>query len=686
MKKKFSLLMVALLGIVGLSMAAFRAEANSLLIQFSDAEGNAVELTESFSSGDFKLTRVDTDGKHAIDANNAWFGDANTQVKFTHRLKTGGKSGSKNSLSLTIPAEGKLYICARTGSNNAIDRNLVLTQNEAELYNKVVQESDAVSVAGLDSSDPEKETNVYPIISVEVAAGTVEVTYPTNSLNFYAFEFVPAGSEEPVAETKTVTFVNDQNWEKVYVYAWTTENGTTTEFAGAWPGTEITADAEGNYTWSTTDSPANIIFNNGAGTQTANLAFEDGATYNSAGKVIPGAEKTTFTATFKNSIGWEEIYAYAYTEDAAGLTETLGSWPGTKMTKNEETGVWSISFDAYEAPANIIFNNGNGGDGNQTEDLEFEDGKEYDMFAPVEHNGTEYTVNDHTIWVQAINYVATDTYEVTITSEEEMTGLGGSFWYVNENEGEQLNVEGRYTITHEGKMLTITTTSTSDPRLYTPLYILMPGEVSFNDVVFDWIRIDADGNIVVPATISNYQWATFSSDKALDFTNVSDVKAYIVTGAEGSTLTTQQVEGAVAANTGLVLFSETADTYYIPVAEEGTDYASTNKLVAVTEDTEVSKATDGTNYVLTVQSDKVVFAYIDAVPAQLKKGQSYLHLDIAEGETPAPFLGFDGTGTTGISSVERGAWSVEGCYTLDGRRVAQPTKGIYIYKGKKVKR
>ena len=406
---------------------------------------------------------------------------------------------------------------------------------------------------------------------------------------------------------------------------------------------------------------------------------ENGEEGNSLYETSTYVAPTTYTAMFKNSIGWDEVYAYAYTEGEP-VKEYLGAWPGTKLTDVE--GTLTISFKATEAPANIIFNNGETGDGKQqTEDLVFEDGKEYDMVAPVEHNGTEYTVNDHTIWVQAINYVATNTYEVIITSEEEMTGLGGSFWELSTGNAD---LREHIEVSADKHTITITATSTTDPRLYTPLYILTPGEVSFSDVVFDWIRIDAEGNIVVPATISNYQWATFSSDKALDFTNVADVKAYIVTGAEGSTLTTQQVEGAVAANTGLVLFSETADTYYIPVAEEGTSYASTNKLVAVTEDTEVGKANDGTNYVLTVQGDKVVFAYIDAISAQLKKGQSYLHLDIVEGETPAPFLGFDGTGTTGINSVERGALSVEGCYTLDGRRVAQPTKGLYIVNGKKV--
>ena len=188
----------------------------------------------------------------------------------------------------------------------------------------------------------------------------------------------------------------------------------------------------------------------------------------------------------------------------------------------------------------------------------------------------------------------------------------------------------------------------------------------------------------VSVTITEYMYASFSSDKDLDFTPVTGLKAYIVTGANGSTILTEQVY-KVKAGTGLVLFSQTADTYEIPVAEEGEDYSNSNKLIAVTEDnTTIGVPTVGTNYVLAVQGGKAVFAYIADVPATLNKGKAYLNLNIVEGETPAPFLGFDGTGTTGINSVERGALSVEECYTLDGRRVAQPTKGLYIVNGKKV--
>lgn len=165
--------------------------ATSVMIQFEESDictkGSA---KAQYANGDFKLNCVDTDAsKLEIDANSAYFGTAEDYQKFTHRLKTGGKSGSKNSLSLTIPSDGTLKVYVRTGSNSATDRNIVLTQNDTELYNKVVQEADAVVV-----TINEKETNIYPVISVAVKAGEVTIGYPVNALNFYAFEFIAGAS------------------------------------------------------------------------------------------------------------------------------------------------------------------------------------------------------------------------------------------------------------------------------------------------------------------------------------------------------------------------------------------------------------------------------------------------------------------------------------------------------------
>lgn len=186
--------------------------------------------------------------------------------------------------------------------------------------------------------------------------GFADFTAPFPTLyiaNVYFWKDVPAG--------KTVTFVNDQNWENVRVWAWNdTENFT----GGTWPGVAPTDNGDGTFTWTTTGDPEHIIFNNnGNGSETATFDFVDGATYNSQGM--------KYTVSFKNSIGWETVKAY--TENA----KALGDWPGTTMTK--EGDVYTISFYAAATPTKLIFNNGGTGNLNQTADLAVVDGKTYDM-------------------------------------------------------------------------------------------------------------------------------------------------------------------------------------------------------------------------------------------------------------------------------------------------------------------
>ena len=173
---------------------------------------------------------------------------------------------------------------------------------------------------------------------------------------------------DTTGSVKTVTFINDASWNAVYVWAWNdTENFT----GGTWPGEEITPDKEGNYTWSTTGDPTGIIFSDGGQNQTADLEFENGATYNSQGKVVP---VQTFTATFSTNAEWNAVYAYAWSGQEANVTKFLGDWPGTQLTKDDTSGKYSLSIEATEAPEKIIFNDGGN---NQTEDLDFVNGKDY---------------------------------------------------------------------------------------------------------------------------------------------------------------------------------------------------------------------------------------------------------------------------------------------------------------------
>lgn len=190
---------------------------------------------------------------------------------------------------------------------------------------------------------------------------------------------------------------------------------------------------------------------------------------------------------------------------------------------------------------------------------------------------------------------------------------------------------------------------------------------------------------VYPAgTMNQYGWATFSSNCPLDFTNVEGIEAaYIVTGNDGTTINKTAVT-KVPANTGLLLKGTAYADYIIPITQDETDDVSSNKLVAVSSETTVNKSTvaNTTNYVLSVQDNKVVFASINETSATVAAGRAYLTLTSAT----APWFSLDGDGeTTGISEV-RGANDEFGSvfYDLSGRRVDNPTKGVYIVNGRKV--
>ena len=75
--------------------------------------------------------------------------------------------------------------------------------------------------------------------------------------------------------------------------------------------------------------------------------------------------------------------------------------------------------------------------------------------------------------------------------------------------------------------------------------------------------------------------------------------------------------------------------------------------------------------------------YWAAEPGTIPANRCWIQLAKDSGAPAQLAIVFEG-GTTGINNVERGALNVEGCYTLDCRRVANPTSGLYIINGKKV--
>ena len=98
----------------------------------------------------------------------------------------------------------------------------------------------------------------------------------------------------------------------------------------------------------------------------------------------------------------------------------------------------------------------------------------------------DYTSGGHTIHVDA-SYVG-DIYTLVITSADDMQGLGGSFWNVNGvgTDMRSNDATKSYTVSGDKKTITCQVQSSSAPNIYTPLYVLMPGEVVFNGVTLNW--------------------------------------------------------------------------------------------------------------------------------------------------------------------------------------------------------
>ncbi|MDE6577893.1 MAG: starch-binding protein, partial [Muribaculaceae bacterium] len=66
-----------------------------------------------------------------------------------------------------------------------------------------------------------------------------------------------------------------------------------------------------------------------------------------------------------------KVHAYVWNDNPK--KEHLGAWPGTQMVeKTDIDGIEHYYIQLDEIPDKIIFNNGSGGNGNQTDDFAFE--------------------------------------------------------------------------------------------------------------------------------------------------------------------------------------------------------------------------------------------------------------------------------------------------------------------------
>lgn len=197
---------------------------------------------------------------------------------------------------------------------------------------------------------------------------------------------------------------------------------------------------------------------------------------------------------------------------------------------------------------------------------------------------------------------------------------------------------------------------------------------------FKITNLNATVTQLKPISISSAGWATLYTDKALDFSGVEGLTAYTASVA-GSTVTLTAVDD-VPANTGLVLKGDEG-TYKVPVIASSS--TAKGDLTGST--------TDGLTYDAGATKDYYFLALNGEGKAQFTKltegtiaaGKAYFSL--AKGGSARELsVVFDDDEPTAIDdlTVDSEKQTEKTFFDLQGRKVVNPTKGIYIVDGKKV--
>lgn len=166
-------------------------------------------------------------------------------------------------------------------------------------------------------------------------------------------------------------------------------------------------------------------------------------------------------------------------------------------------------------------------------------------------------------------------------------------------------------------------------------------------------------------------YRTFASSSALDFTDgVEGLTAYSASIAENK-VTFNEITSAIPAGEG-ILIKAAEGRYYIPVAATAPT-AIDNEFIGVTAETAVEGAgifvllngEQGIGFYRTTAESFTVGANTAYLPAQA---------------SARSFIGLGDDMTTGIERVVTATGRTDSFYNLNGQRVTQPTKGLYIFR------
>ena len=182
---------------------------------------------------------------------------------------------------------------------------------------------------------------------------------------------------------------------------------------------------------------------------------------------------------------------------------------------------------------------------------------------------------------------------------------------------------------------------------------------------------------VTSFAIGNIGMATFCANVAVSVPTGIEAYYATVNGEKTKVILNKITDGIIPANTGVIITGDEGSVVEFTETTTATTY-DTNVLQGVTTATTMSEG----DYVLYNNSGTAEFRKVTA--SELAANKAYLPAASVAGARSLSVV-FDDNEMTGMSDVRSKTSEVRNkYYDLSGRRVAQPTKGLYIMNGKKV--
>ena len=281
-------------------------------------------------------------------------------------------------------------------------------------------------------------------------------------------------------------------------------------------------------------------------------------------------------------------------------------------------------------------------------------GNSFDASLLSADNGT-LSVSGNTLTVTSIN-----SSSVTITSTANMSKGCGT---------DQVTIYGTGTVTVD-KTLTLTSTGDANVKTFT-----MPSSNVTISAEFELAPI----NLTANEGATGEYWATFFSN-ASNYQAPEGTQVFKVNLTGTAIEMTEITDRIVKSGQGVVLKKTASGSITMtPTSSNGSGNWTGNSLTG----TMTSITNPGNAYVLNYKAATGAGFYKLSASGTIGANKAYLTYSGGGSSAPS-FFGFDGN-TTSINEVRGKMEDVSGeYYDLQGRRVSQPAKGLYIVNGKKV--